>query len=180
MASLTNWVWLVGKSDLKMMVPRNYSCSHCNLVTEMLFVWESSVPLNEKSPQKASVAWGLQNLLLPSGALQGEWGQRAVWYFSWKATFKTHEDLHLNQHLLLLCFQLGHMDGKIILQLLSEINCLGINYCHLFPIIYRSEIVMKGLEDYPCWVHLSDLRICLYSASRSMQLLCSCAFFPKL
>lgn len=62
------------------------------------------------------------------------------------------------------------MDGKIILQLLSEINCLGINYCNLFPIIYRSEIVMKCLEDYSCWVHLSDLQICLYSASRSMQL----------
>lgn len=71
MASLTNWVWLVGKSDFKMMVPRNYSCSHCNLITEMLSVWESSVPLNKKSSHKICVAWDLQNLLLPSGALQG-------------------------------------------------------------------------------------------------------------
>lgn len=72
MASLTNWVWLVRKSDFKMMFPRElFLFSLLSSNKDCLFVWESSLTLNERSSHKMSVAWGLQNLLLSNEAVQG-------------------------------------------------------------------------------------------------------------
>lgn len=72
MALLTNWVWLVGKSDFKIMFPRElflFSSLSSNkdyffhLGKQSCFEWDIS-------SHKASVAWGLQNVQFTNGAAQ--------------------------------------------------------------------------------------------------------------
>lgn len=45
-ALLTNWVWLVGKSDFKIMFPRELFLFSLLYSNRLLLVWESSLALN--------------------------------------------------------------------------------------------------------------------------------------